>query len=50
LIAANAFGYEQLDRIYAGEYLIDGYRLTAFVSDRADLRPHPHWPLNTGKH
>jgi hypothetical protein len=34
LVAANAFGYEQLDRIYTAEYLIDGTRLTAFVSDR----------------
>jgi Family of unknown function (DUF6599) len=34
LIAANAFGYEQLDRIYSCEYLIDGVRLTAFVSER----------------
>jgi hypothetical protein len=36
LITANAFGYEQLDQIYAGEYLIDKVRLTAFVSERAD--------------
>jgi hypothetical protein len=34
LIATNAFGYEQLDRVYAGEYLTGGSRLTAFVSDR----------------
>ena len=34
LVTANAFGYEQLDRIYTAEYLIDGTRLTAFVSDR----------------
>lgn len=34
LIAANAFGYEQLDQVYTCEYLIDGSRLTAFVSDR----------------
>jgi hypothetical protein len=34
LIAANAFGYEQLDRVYASEYLTGGSRLTAFVSDR----------------
>jgi len=34
LVAANAFGYEQLDRVYTAEYLIDGARLTAFVSDR----------------
>ena len=34
LIGANAFGYEQLDQIYTAEYLIDGERLTAFVSER----------------
>jgi hypothetical protein len=34
LIAANAFGYEQLDQVYACEFLIGGSRLTAFVSDR----------------
>jgi hypothetical protein len=34
LVTANAFGYEQLDRIHTAEYLIDGNRLTAFVSDR----------------
>lgn len=34
LVTANAFGYEQLDRIYTAEYLVDGTRLTAFVSDR----------------
>ncbi len=34
LVTANAFGYEQLDRIYTAEYLVDGKRLTAFVSDR----------------
>ena len=34
LVVANAFGYEQLDRIYTAEYLVDGTRLTAFVSDR----------------
>jgi DNA polymerase III alpha subunit len=34
LIASNAFGYEQLNQIYTAEYLIDGTRLTAFVSDR----------------
>jgi hypothetical protein len=34
LVTANAFGYEQLDRVYTAEYLIDGTRLTAFVSDR----------------
>ena len=34
LVTTNAFGYEQLDRIYTAEYLIDGTRLTAFVSDR----------------
>ncbi|MBR9986589.1 MAG: hypothetical protein KFF68_11815 [Desulfosarcina sp.] len=34
LVTANAFGYEQLDRIYTAEYLVDGNRLTAFVSDR----------------
>ena len=34
LVTANAFGYEQLDRIHTAEYLIDGTRLTAFVSDR----------------
>ena len=36
LITANAFGYEQLNRIYSGNYLIDGMRLTAFVSERED--------------
>jgi hypothetical protein len=34
LITANAFGYEQLDQIYTAEYLIDGARLTAFISQR----------------
>ncbi len=34
LVTANAFGYEQLDRVYTAEYLVDGTRLTAFVSDR----------------
>lgn len=34
LIASNAFGYEQLDRIYTCVYNIDGSRLTAFVSER----------------
>ena len=34
LIAANAFGYEQLDRVYTADYLVEGARLTAFVSDR----------------
>ena len=34
LVTANAFGYEQLDRIYTAEYLVEGARLTAFVSDR----------------
>jgi hypothetical protein len=34
LVSANAFGYEQLDRIYTAEYLVGGTRLTAFVSDR----------------
>ena len=34
LVTTNAFGYEQLDRIYTAEYLVDGTRLTAFVSDR----------------
>ncbi|WP_155318709.1 DUF6599 family protein [Desulfosarcina alkanivorans] len=36
LIAANAFGYGQLNRIYRCDYLIDGIRLTAFVSERED--------------
>jgi hypothetical protein len=36
LIAANAFGYEKLDRIYTAEYNLDGFRLTAFVSRRDD--------------
>lgn len=34
LVSANAFGYEQMDSIYTAEYLIDGARVTAFVSDR----------------
>jgi hypothetical protein len=34
LITANAFGYEALDHIHAAEYLLDGTRLTVFVSDR----------------
>ena len=34
LINTNAFGYEQLDRLYTADYLIDGNRLTAYVSDR----------------
>ncbi len=33
-ITANAFGYEALDRIHVAEYLLDGSRLTVFVSDR----------------
>jgi hypothetical protein len=36
LIAANAFGYGQLDRIYTAEYNLNGFRLTAFVSRRDD--------------
>jgi hypothetical protein len=36
LITANAFGYEALDHIYAAEYLLDGTRLTVFVSDRQE--------------
>jgi len=36
LIAANAFGYEQLDQVYTGEYLQDDANLTAFVSRRTD--------------
>jgi len=34
LIASNAFGHEFMDRIYTGEYQIDGVVMTAFVSDR----------------
>jgi hypothetical protein len=34
IITANAFGHEKLDRIYTGDYLIDGSRFTAFVSIR----------------
>lgn len=34
LVTANAFGYEQLDRIHTAEYLVGDARLTAFVSDR----------------
>jgi hypothetical protein len=34
LIAANAFGFEQLDQVYTAEYLIDATPLTAFVSPR----------------
>lgn len=34
LIAANAFGFELLDRIYTCEYNLGGTRLTAFVSAR----------------
>lgn len=34
LIAAHAFGYEQLDRIYTAEYSVEGFRLTAFASRR----------------
>jgi hypothetical protein len=37
LVSANAFGYEQLDSIYTAEYLIDGARVTAFVSDRQSV-------------
>jgi hypothetical protein len=36
LIAANAFGYEQLDQIYTCTYDVSGSRLTAFVSQRPD--------------
>lgn len=38
LIAANAFGFELLDQVYACEYILDGIRLTAFVSPRTDAR------------
>ena len=34
IITANAFGHEKLDRVYTGDYLIDGSRFTAFVSIR----------------
>lgn len=34
LIAANAFGDEQLDHIYTADYRIDGKRVIAFVSRR----------------
>jgi hypothetical protein len=34
LIAANAFGVEALDHIHTAEFLLDGTRLSAFVSDR----------------
>jgi len=34
LIAANAFGFEQLDQVYTAEYVIDATPLTAFVSPR----------------
>jgi hypothetical protein len=34
LIAANAFGFEQLDQVYTAEYRIDATPLTAFVSPR----------------
>lgn len=36
LITANAFGYEMLDHIYSAEYVLDGARLTAFISERQD--------------
>ena len=36
LITANAFGIEQLDRVYTCQYLQDGAALTAFISRRAD--------------
>lgn len=36
LIAADAFGYESLDKVYTRAYTLDGIRLTAFVSRRPD--------------
>jgi len=36
LITANAFGLEQLDRIFTADYLINDTRMTAFVSQRSD--------------
>ena len=36
LITANAFGYEQLDQVYTCSYVLEGHRLTAFVSRRPD--------------
>jgi hypothetical protein len=35
LTAANAFGFERMDRIYTAEYTIDGRQATAFLSRRA---------------
>jgi hypothetical protein len=34
IIASNAFGHEALDRVFTGEYRIDGAQFTAFVSER----------------
>ena len=52
LVTANAFGYEQLDRVYTAEYLMGDTRLTAFVSDPADRRSRirtGRWiPANVG--
>ena len=36
LITANAFGNEALDNVYAAEYVLDGTRLSVFVSDRQE--------------
>ncbi len=38
LIAADAFGFEKLDKVFTAEYQVDGSRFTAFVSRRADAR------------
>jgi hypothetical protein len=38
IIATNAFGHENLDRVFTGEYLIDTGRLTAFVSERESAK------------
>lgn len=36
LLAANVFGFDRLDQIYAAGYLADGQEATAFISRRAD--------------
>ena len=34
LIASDAFGYDQFDRVFVAEYQVDGNRLVAFLSKR----------------
>ena len=34
MISDDAFGFNKLDRVFVGEYIIEGENLTAFLSDR----------------